>query len=46
MKTCLVLSGKIKDENEILHTLKKEEYPNYIGQNMQSVLELLNKGEI
>lgn len=46
MKTCLVLSGKIKDENEILHTLKKEEYPNYIGKNMQSVLELLNKGEI
>lgn len=46
MKTCLVLSGKIKDENEILHTLKKDEYPNYIGKNMQSVLELLNEGKI
>jgi NagD protein len=46
MKTCLVLSGKIKDENEILDTLKKDEYPNYIGKNMQSVLELLNKGAI
>ncbi|MFA7569718.1 MAG: HAD-IIA family hydrolase [Sulfurimonadaceae bacterium] len=46
MKTALVLSGKIKDENEVLPTLKKEEYPTYIGQNMQSLLELLNKGEI
>src|SRR5690606_41708848 len=36
MKTALVLSGKIKDENEVLPTLKKEEYPTYIGQNMQS----------
>jgi NagD protein len=46
MKTALVLSGKIKDENEVLPTLKKEEYPTYIGQNMQSLLERLNKGEI
>lgn len=46
MKTCLVLSGKIKDANEVLPTLKKEEYPTFMGQNMQSVLELLNKGEI
>ncbi len=46
MKTALVLSGKIKDENEVLPTLKKEEYPTFIGQNMQSMLELLNKGEI
>ncbi len=46
MKTALVLSGKIKDENEVLPTLKKEEYPTYIGQNMQCLLERLNKGEI
>ncbi len=46
MKTALVLSGKIRDENEVLPTLKKEQYPTYIGQNMNSMLERLNKGEI
>lgn len=46
MKTALVLSGKIRDEKEVLPTLKKEQYPTYIGQNMNSMLERLNKGEI
>lgn len=46
METCLVLSGKIKDKNEILNTLKKEEIPNNICRDMSEVLELLKKGEI
>lgn len=46
MQTCLVLSGKIKDENEILHTLKKEERPDSICRDMRKVLELFSKGEI
>ncbi len=39
MKTCLVLSGKIKDENEVLQTLKEQDYPNFICKDMQEVLE-------
>jgi NagD protein len=46
METCLVLSGKIKDKNEILNTLNKEEIPNNICKDMSEVLELLKKGEI
>ena len=46
MKTCLVLSGKIKDENEILHTLDKKEQPNSICKDMRQVLECIQKGEI
>jgi len=41
-----MIGGKIRDENEVLPTLKKEQYPTYIGQNMNSMLERLNKGEI
>ena len=41
MKTCLVLSGKIKDENEILNTLDKNLHPNLVCNNMSNVLELL-----
>lgn len=46
MKTSLVLSGKIKDEDEILHTLKEEEKPNFICKDMSEVLALFNRGEI
>lgn len=46
LKTCLVLSGKIKDENEILHTLKESEHPDYICKDMSVVLNHLKKGEI
>ncbi len=46
MKTCLVLSGKIKEENEIIDTLSEEELPNYICKDMSKVLELLKKGEV
>ncbi len=46
MKTSLVLSGKIKDKNEIIHTLKDEEKPDYICEDMSEVLKLFNKDEI
>lgn len=46
LKTCLVLSGKIKDENEILHTLKKSEHPDYIFKDMSEVLNHFKKGEL
>ena len=46
MKSCLVLSGKIRDENEIVNTLKDDEKPNFILKDINEVLELLNKGEI
>lgn len=46
MKTSLVLSGKIKDKDEIIHTLKNSEKPDYICKDMKEVLELLDKGEI
>lgn len=46
MKTSLVLSGKIKDKKEIIHTLKDEEQPDYICKDMNEVLELFNKDEI
>jgi NagD protein len=46
MKTSLVLSGKIKDENEIIHTLKDNDKPNFICKDMSEVLELFNRGKI
>ncbi len=46
MKTSLVLSGKIKDENEIIHTLKDNDKPNFICKDMSEILELFNKGKI
>lgn len=46
METTLVLSGKIKDEKEIIPTLKNSEKPNYICKDMADVLKLLKKGEI
>lgn len=46
LKTCLVLSGKIKDENEILHTLNKSQHPDFICKDMAEVLEHFKKGEL
>jgi NagD protein len=41
MKAVLVLSGKIKDANEVLPTLKQEEKPDNICKDMSEVLALL-----
>lgn len=46
MQSCLVLSGKVKNKNEISSTLNKEEYPNYIYNNVSEVLGSLKKGEV
>lgn len=46
MKSCLVLSGKVKSKEEVLGTLEKEENPNSICLNMKEVLELLKEGGI
>lgn len=46
MTSSLVLSGKVKNENEILNTLEKNEIPNNICKNMSEILELLKKGKI
>jgi NagD protein len=46
MGSCLVLSGKIKNEEEVLSTLKEEDKPTFICKDMSEVLNLLNKGEI
>ncbi len=46
MEACLVLSGKVRTEEEVLSTLKKEEIPKNICKDMSEVLELLKKGEI
>lgn len=46
MKAILVLSGKIKDANEVIPTLKEEEKPEYICKNMREVLQLLIKEKI
>lgn len=41
METCLVLSGKVKDKNEVLDTLEEDEIPKNICKDMSKVLELL-----
>ncbi|WP_419768085.1 HAD-IIA family hydrolase [Arcobacter sp.] len=46
MSSCLVLSGKIKSEKEILSTLDEKDKPNFICKDIGGVLNLLNKGEI
>lgn len=46
MKAVLVLSGKIKDANEVIPTLKEEEKPEYICKNMSEVLQLLVKEKL
>jgi|TARA_R110002033_G_scaffold14497_1_gene42276 NagD protein len=46
MSSCLVLSGKIKSEEEILSTLDEKDKPNFICKDIGGVLKLLNKGEI
>jgi len=46
MHSCLVLSGKVRSEEEILNTLSKNEIPKNICKDMSDVLELLKKGEI
>ena len=46
MKTALVLSGKVKNANEVLPTLKEHEKPDFICQDMSEALQLLNRGEI
>ena len=46
MKTSLVLSGKVKDEKEILHTLENEHRPDFICKDMETILELFERGQI
>ena len=46
MNTCLVLSGKVRNKEEVLSTLTKKEIPKNICKDMSEVLELLKKGEI
>ncbi len=46
MKAILVLSGKIKDANEVLPTLKDNEKPEFICNNMEDILKLFAKGEL
>lgn len=46
MNACLVLSGKVRSEEEVLGTLSKDEIPKNICKDMSEVLELLKKGEI
>ena len=40
MQTCLVLSGKVKNEKEILSTMDKRLHPNMVCGNMSNVLDL------
>lgn len=42
MKAVLVLSGKIKDANEVIPTLEKQYHPNLICKNIAEVHERLN----
>lgn len=46
MRSCLVLSGKVKNKNEVLDTLKKEDIPSNICKDMKEVLELYIEGKI
>jgi NagD protein len=46
LKSCLVLSGKIKDKNEILQTLEPTQHPDLICKDMSEVLQYFNKGDI
>ncbi len=46
MNTCLVLSGKVKNRNEVLDTLGKEEVPNNICRDMDEVIKLFREGKI
>lgn len=46
MKTCLVLSGKVKNKNEVLDTLEDKQIPSNICKDMDEVLKLLAKGII
>ena len=46
MNTCLVLSGKVKNRNEVLDTLGKEELPNNICKDMDEVIKLFREGKI
>ena len=46
MKSCLVLSGKVKSKEEILDTLEKNEIPKNICKDMSEIIKLLKKGEI
>lgn len=46
MSAGLVLSGKVKNANEVLPTLQENEKPEFICNDMNEVLELFNRGEI
>ncbi len=46
MKAALVLSGKVKSANEVIPTLKDNEKPEFICNDMSEILELLNRSEI
>lgn len=46
MESALVLSGKVKNKNEVLDTLKDDDVPLYICKDMDEVLKLLVKGII
>ncbi|XPV68194.1 MAG: HAD-IIA family hydrolase [Halarcobacter sp.] len=46
MKTCLVLSGKVKSEKEVENSLNQDEKPNFICKDMSEVLKLLKEDKI
>ncbi len=46
MKSCLVLSGKVKKRSEIENSLHKNEMPNFICEDMSDVLKLLKEDKI
>ncbi len=46
MRACLVLSGKVKSESEVIPTLNKDEMPEFVCNNMSDVVKLLNRNEI
>lgn len=46
MKSTLVLSGKVKNKNEVLDTLKGDDIPLNICKDMEEVLKLLVRGTI
>lgn len=46
MKSCLVLSGKVKSEDEIKNSLNQNELPNFLCKDMSEVLKLLKEDKI
>jgi len=46
MRSCLVLSGKVKKRSEIENALDKNEMPNLICDNMSDILKLLKEDRV